>query len=134
MLGYDTLYSNSYDDEQIVATAVAEERIILTRDREMLKRKVVSHGYCIRSKETDHQIAEVIKRFQLEQSIKPFSRCLRCNIPLVSVEKKKIANRLPPLVQKYYEEFWSCKKCSRIYWKGSHWEQMSARIRRYLSD
>ena len=134
MLGFDTLYSNDYDDQQIVATALADKRIILTRDREMLKRRIVTHGYCVRSKEVEHQIAEVIKRFQLEESINPFSRCLRCNLPLVHIEKKRIAKQLPSLVQKHYDEFWTCLRCSRIYWKGSHWQEMRSRIRRYLNS
>jgi uncharacterized protein with PIN domain len=133
MLGFDALYSNDYEDAQLVEIALAEKRIILTRDREMLKRRLVSHGYCVRSKETDRQITEVIKRFHLEASMKPFSRCLRCNIPLISIEKETIIEQLPPLVREHYEQFWTCKQCSRIYWKGSHWEHMQDKIRELLS-
>lgn len=132
MLGFDTLYSNDYEDEQLVDIAVAEKRIILTRDRGLLKRRIISHGYCVRSKEMDRQIREVIQRFHLEASVNPFSRCLKCNISLVSVEKETIVEQLPPLVRKHYEQFWMCRQCSQIYWKGSHWEHMQAKIREYL--
>ena len=74
MLGFDSLYSNTYDDEYLVETALGEKRIILTRDRELLKRRAVTHGYCVRSKATLVQLEEVIKRFQLEKDGKPASK------------------------------------------------------------
>jgi uncharacterized protein with PIN domain/sulfur carrier protein ThiS len=132
MLGFDTRYSNTYDDEQLVGIAVEEKRIILTRDREMLKRRVVTHGYCVRSKRTERQIVEVIKRFHLEGSIKPFSRCLRCNVLLVPIEKQRVSGKVPPFVEQSYKRFWTCGECGRIYWKGTHWEHMRAKIQELL--
>ena len=124
VLGFDSHYANSYDDETLSRISEAEGRIVLTRDRGLLKRKIISHGYCIRSRNPSEQLVEVIKRFDLNENLNPFSLCLRCNVPLLSIPKKQIKAKLPPLVLSRYNRFRICPACSRIYWKGSHWEQM----------
>ncbi len=124
MLGFDTVYSNQHDDEMLSAISNREERIILTRDRGLLKRKIISHGYCVRSKKPQKQITEVIQRFDLTGTVKPFSRCLLCNEPLRPAVLKKIRNRLPKQVVRSHKRFYECHLCGRIYWQGSHWEHM----------
>lgn len=132
ILGFDTLYSNRYEDEEISIIAQKEKRIILTRDRGLLKRKIITHGYCVRSKDPDRQILEVVRRFDLMRRIDPFSRCLECNNPLVSVDKAGIAERLPPEVRKKYSDFKRCPDCDHIYWLGSHWHDMKKRLDKLL--
>jgi len=124
MLGFDCLYHNDYQDEELVETAQQEERILLSRDRRLLMRKAVTHGYCLRSLDSLEQLSEVIRRFDLTSRVTPFHRCLRCNHPLEPVAKEAVLDRLEPLTKLYFDEFQICPACGQIYWKGSHYEKM----------
>jgi len=124
MLGFDCYYENDYEDAQIAAILGRDDRVLLTRDRRLLMRKVVVYGYCLRSLDSFQQLLEVVARFELENKIQPFHRCLRCNHPLQSVDKELIIDRLKPLTREYFDEFHICPNCQQIYWKGSHYERM----------
>lgn len=124
MLGFDCLYQNDYDDPNMAYIVQREGRILLTRDRRLLMRKIIEHGYCLRSLEPLEQMLEVIQRFELTHQILPFHRCLRCNHPLEAVEKDAVLSRLEPLTKQYFDEFHICPACGQIYWKGSHYERM----------
>jgi hypothetical protein len=124
MLGFDTLYRNDYGDTELAQISSTEGRILLTRDRGLLKRSQVTHGYCIRDTNPRRQVVEVVRRFDLSRSILPFVRCLRCNGLLQPVRKEVIRDRLAPKTRQYYDEFHLCPACDRIYWKGSHYDQM----------
>lgn len=130
MLGFDCLYQNDYDDEVLTGIATREARILLTRDRRLLMRKVIQRGYCLRSLEPLEQLTEVIRRFDLTDKIQPFHRCLRCNHPLEPVNKEAIFDRLEPLTKLYFDEFHICPACRQIYWKGSHYERMLKLVER----
>jgi uncharacterized protein with PIN domain len=133
MLGFDTLYSNTYVDEDLVKIALSEGRIILTRDRELLKRRAITHGAFVRSKDSRKQLAEVIERFHMKGRIRPFSRCLRCNALLADVERREITGRVPSFVEENYDAFKLCVECGRIYWKGAHWRSMKRIVDRFVS-
>lgn len=124
MLGFDCLYRSDYDDAELAGILQRDERILLSRDRRLLMRRVVSHGYCPRSLDSQEQLTEVVQRFDLIKSISPFHRCVRCNHPLEPVSKEAILNRLEPLTKQYFDEFHICPDCEKIYWKGSHYERM----------
>jgi uncharacterized protein with PIN domain len=124
MLGFDTLYSNNYDDSSLSRISQEHRRIILTRDRELLKRSQITHGYCLRSDQPVEQLLEVLKRFDLRERIKPFSRCLRCNSLLRVVDKQQVRTSVPEYVAQNYDRYRTCPECGRIYWQGSHWEHM----------
>ncbi len=126
MSGFDCLYRNDYEDVELVQTLAADPRILLSRDRRLLMRKVVLYGYCLRSLEPTEQLREVVRRFDLVDKIRPFHRCLRCNGPLETVNKEAIADRLEPLTKLYFDEFRLCTACNQVYWKGSHYERMQA--------
>jgi uncharacterized protein len=128
MLGFDCLYQNSYSDEQLAQVVQEEVRILLTRDRRLLMRKAVIHGYCVRSLEPVEQLGEVVWRFKLAARIVPFHRCLRCNHPLQPIDKESVLDRLEPLTKLYFEDFQVCPACQQVYWKGSHYEQMQKLI------
>lgn len=128
MLGFDCLYQNNYDDQTMTDIVLRENRILLTRDRRLLMRKVIQHGYCLRSLDSLEQLTEVLQRFKLNSEIHPFHRCIRCNHPLESVDKELVMERLEPLTQKYFDDFHICPACEQIYWKGSHYEKMLNRI------
>jgi len=128
MLGFDCLYQNDYEDSKLAEIASQDERILLTRDRRLLMRKVIMHSYCLRSLDPFEQTEEVVQRFELKDKIQPFHRCLRCNHPLETVDKDIILERLEPLTRKYFDEFHICPNCQQIYWKGSHYERMQKLI------
>ncbi len=128
LLGYDALFRTDYDDNEIIRISLDEARIILTRDRGLLKNSKVTHGYWIRSQRTAEQLNEVIKRFSLADGAKPFTRCLECNSLLKTADKEEISERLPYRTKKYYNDFWQCQGCKRIYWEGSHYEKMRKKI------
>lgn len=124
MLGFDCLYENDFEDSNMANILEHDERILLTRDRRLLMRKAVRHGYCLRSLDPFAQLEEVIRRFELTSKIRPFHRCLRCNQPLKPIDKEAILDRLDPLTKQYFDEFHICPACGQIYWQGSHYEQM----------
>lgn len=124
MLGIDTLYRNDYQDDELAAAAAAEQRILLTRDRRLLMRKLIPRGYCVRQDDPREQIRAVVQRFDLYAHIHPFQRCLRCNHPLQPVPKAQVLERLEPLTKRYFDEFAICPVCDQVYWKGSHYERM----------
>ena len=124
MLGFDCLYGNDYEDEELAETSQREGRILLSRDRRLLMRKSVTYGYCLRSLDSLEQLTEVIRRFDLTSRIAPFHRCLRCNHLLEPVAKEAVIDRLEPLTKLYFNEFQICPACQQIYWKGSHYEKM----------
>jgi uncharacterized protein with PIN domain len=124
MFGFDVYYKNDLSDEDIVNISLAEKRAILTKDGGILKRNEVTHGYFLRSKDVEEQAIEVIKRFNLQNAIKEFTRCLECNTELIKIAKEKIAGNLPPKVNASQEEFYKCPGCEKIYWKGTHHQKM----------
>ena len=123
--GFDSLYRNDYGDDELAAISAAEDRILLTRDRDVLKRRIVTHGYWVRNDVPRDQLAEVFRRFDLHDMAAPFTRCARCNAPLRDVDKAEIEHRLEPLTRRYYDVFRICTGCGRLYWHGTHVERMS---------
>jgi len=124
MMGLDVLYKNNFKDEEIVEISLNEKRTILTRDRGILKRSEVTHGYWVRSTKVEEQVKEVLRRFDLQKEIKEFTRCIECNEWLKSIKKETIIDQLPPKVTNSQKEFYECPSCKKIYWKGTHYLRM----------
>ncbi len=132
LCGFDSVYENNFEDSTIIYVAQKEKRIILTRDKGILKNSRVTHGYWLRSDNPEEQLKEVIKRFDLKEEIKLFSRCTVCNGKLEKVNKNSISEKLLPGTKSYYNEFYQCNQCGKIYWKGSHYYNMLKRIQEIL--
>jgi uncharacterized protein with PIN domain len=130
MFGFDVYYKNDLSDEDIVNISLAEKRAVLTKDRGILKRNEVTHGYWVRSTKAEAQAKEILERFQLQSEIKEFTRCLECNTELIKIAKEKIAADLPPKVKQWQEEFYNCPGCGKIYWKGTHHQKMLSLVKR----
>jgi uncharacterized protein with PIN domain len=128
MAGFDTLYDNGFHDEEIVDIAGLEERVILTRDRELLKRRTVTHGCYLHAIRPEAQLRELFERLDLASSSQPFSLCLHCNLPLRPAPKAEVFERLPESVRSAHEEFNTCDACGRVFWKGSHHRRMAAML------
>ena len=125
LLGFDTIFRNDLEDDEIVEIAAKDKRIILTRDKGVLKHTNVTHGYWLRSDNPKIQLGEVIKRFQLQSQFQPFSRCSNCNGKLKSVEKSNLRGRIPDDTLQIFDSFWECTGCANIYWEGSHFERIN---------
>lgn len=124
LLGFDTLYRNDYDDAELARISREEQRILLTRDRGVLKRSGVTHGYYVREDQPRRQVVEVLRRFDLRRQINPYTRCMRCNGLLRPVPKADVLDQLQPLTRQYYDEFHQCAACGQVYWQGSHFEPL----------
>jgi uncharacterized protein len=133
MMGFDTVYRTDTGDEELARISANEKRILLTRDRGLLKRNIVTRGYSVRTTNPREQLAEVFQRFDLSDSIRPFERCIHCNELLQPAPKELIIERLLPETKKYFDEFWICRGCHRIYWKGSHYRRMRRLIASVVS-
>ncbi len=125
MAGFDASYDRDLGGAELARISSDEERILLTRDRETLKRRIVTHGYWLRETEPRRQLIEVVRRFDLTALLTPFERCMRCNTPLARADKASIAGRVPPRVLDRHEEFFACGDCGRLYWPGSHHARMT---------
>lgn len=134
MLGFDALYRNDYQDEELARISSLENRTLLTRDRRLLMRNMVQNGYWVRHKIPRQQLVEVLKRFQLCAQVAPFKRCLRCNGLLRPVSKEAVLHRLEPLTKKYFDQFRICPECEQVYWQGSHYERMVGFIEQVIAE
>jgi uncharacterized protein len=128
MMGFDTLYHREAGDADLARTSRDERRILLTRDRGLLKRGMVTHGYYVRETAVRRQIAEVLRRFDLSGAVRPLVRCLRCNSVLEPVAKERVLDRVPPRAAELFDEFLLCPGCGRVYWQGGHYRRMRAFI------
>ncbi|HEY9821850.1 MAG TPA: Mut7-C RNAse domain-containing protein, partial [Candidatus Sericytochromatia bacterium] len=133
MLGFDTLYRNDYDDEELAQISASEQRILLTRDKGLLMRSLVTYGYYVRATNPEQQVVEVLQRFDLFGKVLPFQRCIRCNGLLEPVAKEAIVDQLPQKTRLSIDEFHRCRECHQIYWRGSHYERMQQFIEGVLS-
>ncbi len=134
LLGFDTTYDRACDDATIVGIAIAERRIILTRDKGLLKRKAVTHGYWLRNTDPRRQVREVVDQLDLARLVRVFSRCMICNAPLEQVAESDVRDRLPPGIRGRFELLARCPGCERVYWPGSHYDRMVELVKALLPD
>jgi hypothetical protein len=134
LFGFDTFYRKDYDDNEIIRLALSDKRIILTRDIDLLKNKLVTHGYWVRSQIPMKQLNEVIQRFDLKNEFRIFTRCIECNGLIDQVSKQEILPRLLPMTRRYYRKFFRCTDCDRIYWQGSHYKRMKEYVKDLMNE
>lgn len=127
LAGLDTAYRDDADDAALADLADREERILLTRDRDLLKRRSVAYGYFVRETDPHRQFVEVLRQFG-PVHLQPFSRCLRCNALLRPAPKSTVDAALLPRTRQHYDDFEMCCGCGRVYWKGSHWKRLKHAI------
>ncbi len=120
LLGFDVWYRTDAADRELADVAVEQQRILLTRDRGLLMRRVITHGYCPRSGDPEEQVLEVIDRFGLHDALAPFTRCVRCNGPLRPVDPEDVVDRIPARSRAAFDTFARCADCGQVYWPGSH--------------
>jgi len=133
-MGFDTLYRNDYSDDDIVDISNMEKRIILTRDKGILMRNAVQRGYWVRNIRVQEQVAEVVRKLDLYNLINPFKRCMECNGPIKAVSKESVVEHLEFKTKEYFNHFFRCINCNKIYWKGSHYGKMNQFIASILEE
>ncbi|MBN1862155.1 MAG: Mut7-C RNAse domain-containing protein [Dehalococcoidales bacterium] len=138
MMGYDTRLFSGDNDSHMVALAREEKRVILTRDTQIMKRRVVTSGRVaaifIESDEPERQIRQVITALDLDPQYRPFSLCLECNHPLEARSKAEVAELVPPYVFRTQSQYMACPRCHRIYWRGTHWRAMTEKLKSFTKE
>jgi uncharacterized protein with PIN domain len=131
ILGYDTVYPGPLEDREMAAKSYDEERVLLTRDKDLAAR--VKGSVFVASDDLDEQLSFVVKALHLDLS-NTLSRCSVCNVPIVEVDRAEVEHEIPPKVLEIQDKFWKCPSCSRVYWRGSHWKDMLGRIKKLESE
>ena len=132
ILGFDVLFFSNADDDALLDIARREGRTLLTRDLGLIARAKRLKSLSIQSEIWEEQVVQVLDHFELRSEVRPFSRCLECNAPLKPLPKSKAANLVAPFVFEWGNTFAICPSCGRVYWKGTHFKEMEARIAKLL--
>jgi uncharacterized protein with PIN domain len=132
LLGFDAAWSRDADDEELVARSLGERRILLTRDRGLLKRRELTHAAAVRATDPRRQLLEVVERFDLARSAAPFTRCLACNGRLALVPREEVLGRIPAGTRRRYDAFLECAACRRVFWWGPHSRRLEEIVREAL--
>lgn len=134
ILGYDTIFVKDIADNDLIRIALTQNRIILTRDTQIIKRRVVTIGrlkaILIKDDDLRAQLRQVVTMLKLNFRHQTFSLCLECNQPLVTEPKEKVKSLVPPYVFQTQDEFVRCPHCGKIYWQGTHVQQMERELER----
>ena len=136
VMGYDTVFFKGINDSVMVARALKEGRVILTRDTRIMERGLITSGrvkaILIASDEPEQQLQQVVETLKLDCEFKPFSICLECNQPLEERTREEVKDRVPPYVFKTQNQYMECPRCRRIYWRGTHWTAMANKLKRLM--
>lgn len=126
--GFDTVHVTTGADAALVTQAQAEDRTVLTRDRDLLMHRAVQRGCHVRDDAPLRQLADLAHRLRLDLHAARPARCMLCNAPLLDVAKAEVAADLPPRTAACFDAFWRCPECRRVYWRGSHWRRLREAI------
>lgn len=132
ILGFDTLFFAKIGDDELLAIAEKEERVLLTRDNELFERADAASAFFIISEDWQDQLKQVLDGFKLRDKAKPYSRCIECNAVLKALSRDKAKNLVTPFVYKNAAGFALCPVCGRVFWQGSHQKDMAAKIEEFL--
>jgi uncharacterized protein with PIN domain len=127
MLGQDVVYVRSMDDKELIQKAKNEDRILLTRDNDLFQEaeRKGYNAFLVIGETESEKLANLAERFKFKLEIDlNFSRCPNCNTKIESVSKVDIFNRIPKRTSSYYNDFWECRRCGQIYWRGAHWKRI----------
>lgn len=132
LIGYDTLLFREKDDGQMIKIALSENRVILTKDTQFIKRRLVTNGTLrtihITQDDPKLQVQEVVRTLNLNYHFKPFSLCLECNQVLIARGKEDVKSLIPAHVFETQTQYTECSTCHRIYWPGTHWQAMVKKL------
>lgn len=129
LLGVDAEYAPEGEDERLLEIAEEEERIIVTRDKELGNKE---NSFLVENTSPETIVEQIIERYSIE--IEPFSRCSKCNTPVESVEKEEVNGEVPEKVFQRQDRFWHCPRCDQYYWKGTHWDKIKGKIEQITGE
>lgn len=132
MLGHNVKYANNLNDKILIKIAKTEKRVLLTRDVELYQQATIQHAdaFLVEGKNEAERLAALAKRFGLELELNPdASRCPKCNAKIAPAKKEEISDKIPSSTKKFYEDFWECPKCGKIYWQGAHWKRITETLK-----
>lgn len=132
LLGFDCLYANDFSDAEVAAISHETQRVLLTRDRRLLQRRIITHGLFVRATDPKKQVKEIMTRLDLYRQAAPFTRCTRCNGLLEPVAKNAVDAQLEPRTRLYFEDFLRCSDCGQVYWQGSHFNRVKPLVDEFL--
>ena len=135
MMGFDTLFFDEPDDGRMVKLALAQDRIVITKDSEFMKRRAIATGrvkaILVSGDNSEHQMQAVMGKVELTDKIRPFARCLECNAELVELDKEKAEGLVPERVFEIQDQYMVCPSCHRVYWRGTHWKAMTDKMHEF---
>lgn len=135
-MGCDTVFFNGSDDSGMIAIALSEKRVILTRDTQIMKRRVITSGklkaILIESDKPEQQMQQILETLNLSSQVRPFTICLECNQPLTVKSKQQVKDLVPPYVFQTQSQYMECPACHRIYWRGTHWQAMTKKLETFV--
>ncbi len=138
IMGYDALLFRGADDGRLIDIALKEGRVILTKDTQLMRRRVITGGrlkaILVEDDNPEQQLRQVVRTLDLDYNFRPFSLCLECNRPLIPRTKEEVQDLVPPYVYRTQEQYMRCPACQRIYWRGTHWQAMTANLSRMMSS
>ena len=134
LLGFDTVYENFHTKDDLKRIALEEHRVLLSRDKSIGKNIAALRTYTVESDNSFEQLKSLVQSYQLQNSFHPFNRCLVCNGVLEAIAKENVLPQLLPQTIRFFDEFWQCQNCHRVYWKGSHYDRMLGLIQRLKTE
>lgn len=138
MLGYDARVVPGADDNLLIKLALKEGRVLLTRDTQIMQRRIVTIGklkaLLLRDDDPKQQLNQIVATMGLSYNHGPFTRCLECNQPLINLDREQAKELVPPYVFKTQTEFKQCTACKRVYWRGTHWQNMSRELEQLQAE
>jgi uncharacterized protein with PIN domain len=130
LLGLDVAYRNDARDDELVTMSLAQQRVLLTRDRGLLMRRALSWAAYVYGQRCDDQLTDVLHRFA--PRLQPWTRCVVCNGPLEAVDVADIADQVQPGTLRTYSDYVRCTSCRRPFWRGAHARHLQATVERAM--
>lgn len=135
LFGFDVDYAKDRDDDELAEISAAEKRLLLTRDRQLLMRRIVDRGLYVRNTDSALQLTEILERLDLYSQCRPFTRCIKCGGRLKSIDNEEethLIQNVPPGVRAWCREYHRCTGCGAVYWKGSHYDKLAQKVKEIL--
>lgn len=123
LLGIDAAYSKEESDDELLKRAEEEDRVIITRDKELSQ---LGRSLLVEKVPAEEIVPQVLENYEVK--IDPLSRCSVCNVSVIEVDKESVEEDVPEGIYERHETFWRCPECNRVYWKGSHWEKILEKV------
>jgi uncharacterized protein with PIN domain len=133
ILGFDALFFSRIEDDELLAIARRDGRILLTKDTGMIQKAKHAETLFLESEEWQDQVRQVLEHFELWEKVNPHTRCIDCNVKLKNLPKKNAKNLVSSFVFEHADAFALCPNCGRVFWRGTHFKDMEAQIEEILN-